>query len=291
MRRLAPTLAAAALLAAFAAATGTAASAAVPASAPAPLAAAAKATAKVPAFRLKLAALTTGKTLRAPLHTVTTGVIVRSPRPAAEVTFDMGQQVKNASDQYVPGRYTVRAIGAGKDEELFAQGIAFEKVLTDGKPWGRVTSGPLLAQGIYVRDRLMPGADPEAYAILLGATGTSAARVGSEKVAGTPTTHWRVTLDVPRLFNGTSVSKAQSGHLLWLFPPTVKKTSYDVWIGADGVARQFRFVMQLPAVGSTSALGYRVDVQLAPLAKGPALKAPALADVQDLTSLYAPKKG
>jgi hypothetical protein len=106
---------------------------------------------------------------------------------------------------------------------------------------------------------------------------------------------------VAALFAGTSVSKAQSTHLLWLFPPTVKKTSYDVWIGADGVARQFRFVMLLPGsvpapgakkpgAGATT-LGFRVDVQLAPLAKGRTVQAPPLSDVQDLTSLYAPKKG
>lgn len=259
-------------------------SAATPAapSAPSVLAAAAARSERVPAFTLQLATLTTSPGLASSLHNVTQGVVERTPAGAADVSVDMGRKVRDATGTMVPARYRAIVLGAGAQETMWLTGVPFERLLTSGVPWGKVRSGALEARSIFVRDRLIPGADAAAWTTLLRVPGAKAKRVEKVTAKGVTAVHYQVTVDVKALLRGDGIGRAAAEHLQFLYPPRLATDTYDVWIDSKGIVRQLLFVFPLDQ-GAT----FRMDVSLTPLAKAPVLRAPASALVQDVTESYA----
>ena len=292
-RRVLPPLALAACAAALAAVVTGAASAArtspAAGSVPAALARAASATERVPGYTFQFATLTTGPSLSTPIHYVTTGTLRGGTTPFADVQVDMGQKVRNSAGNYEPGRYRVIATGTAGTERLLVTGVVFERALTRGLPWGSIDSASLKKKGIFARDRLIPGADAAAYITLLRIPGTKLKVVEQVKSKGVSATHYKVTVDVAALVNGAGVGKAAADHLQFLYPSELKTDTYDAWIDANGVLRQLLFVF--PVGPPASKATYRLDVSLTPLRTAPQLELPDSALIEDITSLYLPKKG
>ncbi|MDW8338312.1 MAG: hypothetical protein RMM28_04145 [Thermoleophilia bacterium] len=113
--------------------------------------------------------------------------------------------------------------------------------LPSGKRWVRLDlSAARSQQGVDVMSLLNT---PEA--LLLFEKGlVSVTRVGSEVVAGKPTTRYRAVVDHRRAARLVPGYAAQHALLERSFGARISRTPYDIWVGGDGRFRRVRFALE-----------------------------------------------
>ena len=128
---------------------------------------------------------------------------------------------------------TVPGMGSMQIEEildglaLYIRMEALARLIPGGKPWLKVDLEKLGEAGGVDMQSLMQsgGGDPTQYLKFLEAVGESR-EVGSERVNGVPTTHWRATVDLEK---ASKEIAERAG---------VKQIPVDAWIDADGRIRR-----------------------------------------------------
>jgi hypothetical protein len=150
---------------------------------------------------------------------------------------------------------------------MYMRSPAFSGQLPGGKTWVRFD---LQKAGASV------GLD---FASLIGQSQTlaplehglvSTKRLGSERVAGKPTTHYRAVIDVRRAALALPAYAKQLATIERTTGVRLGRVTQDVWVGSDGRIRQLRTTSPTAAQGALGTtvqtltfLGYDVPVSIA----------------------------
>jgi hypothetical protein len=144
------------------------------------------------------------------------------------------------------GRMTITVNVAGRDFKidtvitgtvLYMRSPAFRQ-FTGGKQWVKLDLGKIAQQrGIDLSSLLNTSPTPTSALAYLGGSAGKAKKVGSEKVQGTETTHYRVTVDLERAAEHAKGTARQSLKRL-IQTSGVKKVPEDVWIDGKGFVRK-----------------------------------------------------
>jgi hypothetical protein len=134
--------------------------------------------------------------------------------------------------------------------------------LPSGKRWIRLDlSSARSQQGVDVMSLLN---SPETF-LLFQRGAVSVTRVGSEVVAGKPTTRYRVVVDHRRAARAIPGYAQQHALLERSFGRRISRTPYDIWVGSDGRFRRVRFVLETNAgrlEHTTTFLSYGGSVRI-----------------------------
>ena len=182
-----------------------------------------------------------------------------------------GQRVKlrmrtSASGQRIP----MDAVGLVEKSGyvMYIRSPAFEGQLPPGKSWVRID---LQKQGASV------GLD---FSSLIGQSQTlapleyglvSTRRLGTERVAGKPTTHYRAVVDLRRAALAVPAYAKQLATVERATGTRLGRVTQDVWVGADGRIRQLRSTAPTVSQGvrgttvqTMTFLTYDVRVSISP---------------------------
>jgi hypothetical protein len=155
-----------------------------------------------------------------------------------------------------------------------------------GKPWVKLDAKALAAAGMGQLSQLNPA---EQLGYLHGVTG-DAEVVGEEAVDGTPTTHYRVTIDLDRAAKSApapsraSIAEARKALGAATLPA-------DVWIDAEGRVRKFATTMEMTptsvagAAGATGPMTVDLTVAYSDFGTAVDVTAPPAAEMTDLSAL------
>ena len=120
---------------------------------------------------------------------------------------------------------------------LYMRSPAFQQ-LTQGKQWVKLDLGKIAAQrGIDIGSLLNTSPTPTSALAYLGGSAGKVEKVGTEKVQGVDTTHYRVTVDLARAASRAKGTAKQSLKRL-MQTSGVKKVPEDVWIDDKGYVRK-----------------------------------------------------
>jgi hypothetical protein len=120
---------------------------------------------------------------------------------------------------------------------LYMRSPAFQQ-LTGGKQWVKLDLGKIAAQrGIDIGSLLNTSPTPTSALAYLGGSSGDVEKVGTEKVQGVDTTHYRVTVDLARAASHAKGTAKQSLKRL-MQTSGVKKVPEDVWIDDKGYVRK-----------------------------------------------------
>jgi hypothetical protein len=120
---------------------------------------------------------------------------------------------------------------------LYMRSPAFQQ-LTGGKQWVKLDLGKIAAQrGIDIGSLLNTSPTPTSALAYLGGSAGKVEKVGTEKVQGADTTHYRVTIDLARAAAHAKGTAKQSLKRL-MQTSGVKKVPEDVWIDDKGYVRK-----------------------------------------------------
>jgi len=120
---------------------------------------------------------------------------------------------------------------------LYMRSPAFQQ-LTGGKQWVKLDLGKIAAQrGIDIGSLLNTIPTPTSALAYLGGSAGKVDKVGTEKVQGVDTTHYRVTVDLARAASRAKGTAKQSLKRL-MQTSGVKKVPEDVWIDDKGYVRK-----------------------------------------------------
>jgi len=168
---------------------------------------------------------------------------------------------------------TVRRISVGSIE---APGLGSVNILSSGADgYVQLPGGKADAAGHHWVSIVSPNGgaesavgaqDPLAFLKLLGEP-KDVRKVGTEKVNGTPTTHYSVALDPRRLTD--AVAKAQSAAIPPGLLDSVKDSSLDVWVDRQNLPRRLRLALTIQQIKAGFTFEYRdfggaVDVTVPP---------------------------
>lgn len=157
---------------------------------------------------------------------------------------------------------------------------ALDDRLPDGKAWVRLDDGESAkAGGLELRefDRFTQ-ADPQELLELLRAVSGDLETIGTEKLRGTDTTHYRASLDPGSLSQAAGVGDGEDFGTLadeLVAQSGVSEIPLDLWVDADGLVRKLAFEVTSTEAGSSEpseasisfelwGFGEPVDVELPP---------------------------
>jgi len=195
------------------------------------------------------------------------GVFDTGTQPAGQLNMQV-----NAAGQQIP----VDTVVTGN--VFYMRSPAFARTLGNGKQWVKLDLVKLAKQrGVDLGGILNASPTPNnALAYLAGAEHVE--KVGSEKVAGKETTHYRVRVDVGDAAKQASGSVQSS--LKGVRASGVEKLPMDVWLDANGYIRKVRYSEH---AGRQQAAD--VVMQLHDFGKRVAIEPPPSDSVVDLTRL------
>ncbi|WP_237719958.1 hypothetical protein [Streptomyces xiaopingdaonensis] len=151
--------------------------------------------------------------------------------------------------------------------------------LPAGKTWTRIDVGKLGAAG---GGRLGDPADTLAFT--QGVSGDGVKELGREKVGGTPTTHYRVTLDIEKLARGDAQQEKELREQLGEDVPV------DLWTDEDGVMRRMATQLTIDPPKEADAGGkaeVKTTVELSGFGTEVDVEAPPAAKTEDVTEEVA----
>jgi hypothetical protein len=118
----------------------------------------------------------------------------------------------------------------------------------------------------------------------LKASGGTVTPVGHELVRGTPTTHYRGTIDLGKIADvlpGGNHAQLRAALAKVIAQTGTSKLPVDVWVDFGRLVRRMTLVLSLPAAGRS--LQMHMTVELFGFGPTPAVTAPAQGDVYDAT--------
>jgi hypothetical protein len=171
-------------------------------------------------------------------------------------TFDFGQRVGEYSTSVsafgVPGNEKVRGLFTGDGAVLLGLNAlrnqpGFESV-PEGKEWLKLDPDSVGTSDVVQRD---PSSSLDA---LRGATG-KITRVGSEKIRGAETTHYRVTLDLANAISNAPEAQRDRVETSVIALGT-RSVPADVWIDSKGRVRKLRLRLKGGTVVNPGSLQF-----------------------------------
>lgn len=204
----------------------------------------------------------------------------------ADVTLDLGSVLGAfGASANVPSTLREIVVQQQGNEVLY---VSAGKPIVAGKDWVKLDLTQL-AKGAglgAVGSASQPGLeDPTQILDFLKAHGSQVQDLGSATVDGAATTHYRVTIDVPKLL----AKAAATNPLLQRAVASIdaKSLPEDVWIGQDGLLRRLRVDYSLSANHVAAHLTVALD--LTDYGTSATVSPPAAADVFDATSFLSAK--
>jgi hypothetical protein len=200
-----------------------------------------------------------------------------------ELTLDMSQLLRAAgAPAGTDGTVTETFVSESGDAILYLHMALLDGKLPGGKHWLKLDlSQASKSLGIDV-DKLLGQAntDPAQMLALLRATSGQVKDLGTETIAGDPTTHYSAIVDLTK---AAKLAGMSAGTIQQLESQTgTTEIPEDVWIGSDGLVRQFRMAYGVTSNGTPMHVamtigmsGYGSDVTV---------QAPPADDVYDATA-------
>jgi len=140
---------------------------------------------------------------------------------------------------------------------LYMRSPAFQQ-LTGGKQWVKLDVGKIARQrGIDLGSLLNTSPTPTSALAYLGGSAGKVEKVGTEKVQGVDTTHYRVTVDLERAAKHAKGTARQSLERL-IRTSGVKRVPEEVWIDDKGYVRKVVY----ETAGGSSSQAARVTMVL-----------------------------
>jgi hypothetical protein len=126
--------------------------------------------------------------------------------------------------------------------------------------------------------------NPAQFLEYLRASGGTVTAVGHELVRGTPTTHYRGTIDLNKVADvlpGGNRSQLRAALAKVIAQTGVSKLPVDVWVDSGRLVRRMTIVLSMPASGQS--LQMHMSIELFGFGPTPAVTPPAQSDVYDAT--------
>jgi hypothetical protein len=171
----------------------------------------------------------------------------------------------------VPGQGELRINELVDGTTIYVRSDVFARFLPAGKHWLKLDLqelGKKAGIDLAQLQQLGAGTDPTQYLGYLQKA-ADVQKVGDEDVDGTPTTHYRATIDLDKLAAGSGDPKLAESVRQLQKATGIKQIPTDVWIGKDGLVR--RQSLDYTSSGSTPTrvsfvidynnYGVAVDVQ------------------------------
>lgn len=205
---------------------------------------------------------------------------------SGSATFDLGSALQTAG---VPAGSSITEIylKQGGDFVIYMRLGALASRIPGGKQWLELDLSKLGRSAGIDLDQLLSGSQiqPADVLSMLKTEGASVRRVGSEKIDGTLTTHYRVTVDLAKALEAKGLTSPMLAGIAAEMPSIPE----DVWIGSDGLVRRIKLAYGLQHQGkpmrmemSMDIYDYGVDVTIA---------APPSNEVFDATQLAQQRLG
>jgi hypothetical protein len=202
----------------------------------------------------------------------------------AELTFDMSRILQQAGAP--PGTdatFEEIFVDQGGDYVLYMR-MGLLGPLLGGKHWLKIDASKVGRKLGFDFGKLAGGQttqDPSQLLDLLRATSGEVDDLGAETIDGTPTTHYRATVDLAKAAKVDGISDQTLQQLTQAGAPTT--IPEDVWIGSDGLVRRFRLSYAMTSSGVP--LRMTITIGLGNYGTAASITAPPEADVYDASEL------
>ncbi len=166
---------------------------------------------------------------------------------SSELSFDLGSLVREMGipsgaapsatiSQLAHARVKEISLEEHGDYVIYMQLGALASQMPGGKQWIKLDVSKLGKSAGLDVGKLLSGSQlqPSDLLGMLRSEGAKIRRLGPATIDGTPTTHYRVTVDVAKALD----SKGLTSPLLGSVEAQMPKLPEDVWIGKDGLVRR-----------------------------------------------------
>jgi hypothetical protein len=185
---------------------------------------------------------------------------------SGELTFNLGSLVRElglppgASSQQL-AHESVKEIFLEEhgDYVIYARVGALASQLPGGKQWVKLDVSKLGKSAGLDIGKLLSGSQLQPTDLLgmLRGEGAKIEKIGSARIDGAATTHYRVTVDVAKALE----SKGLTSPLLGSVAAEMPKLPEDVWIGTDGLVRRVVLAYRFSsAAGQQVRMRMRMDI-------------------------------
>jgi hypothetical protein len=171
--------------------------------------------------------------------------------------FDLGSALQAAG---LPAGSSMREIylKQGGDYVVYLQPGALASRIPGGKHWLELDLSKLGKSAGVDLDQLMSGSQlqPTDVLSMLKTEGASVRKVGSEKIDGTPTTHYHVTVNLAKALEAKGLTSPMLAGIAAEMPSVPE----DVWIGSDGLVRRIKLAYGLRHHGTSMRMEMAMDL-------------------------------
>jgi hypothetical protein len=200
--------------------------------------------------------------------------------------LDLGSALQAAG---LPAGSSIKEIylRQGDDYVLYVQLGPLASRIPGGKQWLELDLSKLGKSAGIDLNHLMSGSQlqPTDVLSLLKTEGAEVKKVGSEKVAGTPTTHYHVTVDLAKALE----AKGLTSPMLAGIAAEMPRIPEDVWIGSDGLVRRIKLAYGLQRQGKS--MGMQLSMDIYDYGVDVTIAAPPSNEVFDATQLAQQRLG
>lgn len=232
-----------------------------------PVAAAATKSQHAGAARVKLALTLASPQLRGKaVHLHATGAIDGS---SGELSFDLGPLIRGmglppaqmpSATMSQLAHASVKEISLEEDGHyvIYVRLGFLSSQLPGGKQWLKLDLSKLGKKAGLDIGKLLSGSQiqPGDLLALLKAEGATVRKLGPATVHGTPTTRYRVTVDLAK----AAESAGLTSPMLSAIAAQMKTVSEDVWVGKDGLVRRIGLNYSLPKLSGSPRLAMKMDL-------------------------------
>lgn len=185
---------------------------------------------------------------------------------SAEMTLNMGSMFRQAGlgssgllAQLRHASVNEVALEQGGDYVIYLRlGFLPSSQLPGGKQWFKIDLSKIGKSAGFDLGSLFSGSqfEPNDLLGMLKAEGAKVRRVGSATLDGTATTHYRVTIDLPKALQ----SKGLTSPLFNGIAARMKTTTENVWIDKDGLVRRVQFAYSVRRLPGKPRLEMSMDL-------------------------------
>jgi hypothetical protein len=206
-------------------------------------------------------------------------------REQGKLTMDMTGALESAgAPAGVGGSLELLYLQEGGSTVMYMDFPLVSNLLGGGKRWIRLDLDKAgKALGVDLGQTMgQAGQNPAQILDMLRASG-QVEQVGTETIAGVETTKYKGAIDLAKAAEQHGVSSDMVEKLMAAGAPT--HVPVEVWVGDDGLVRQFRLTEELATGGHSGSV--RITVGLSDYGTDVSVTAPPAAEVFDATALAA----
>ncbi len=176
---------------------------------------------------------------------------------SGSANFDLGSALQAAG---VPAGSSITEIylKQGDDYVIYLQLGALASRISGGKQWLELDLSKLGKSAGVDLNQLLSGSQLQPTDVLsvLKTEGADVHKVGSENVDGTPTTHYRATVDLAKALEAKGLTSPMLAGIAAEMPSIPE----DVWIGSDGLVRRIKLAYGLQHQGKSMRMAMSMDI-------------------------------